>query len=314
VASSQPTPPITTSLASPSDIRPLTTWLKRWGQGLLLSHALESFLAQLHPRFADACMGRHAGYPVVHTSLSHIPSPPPHLMPRSLSQRRVELELRPHSDSVFSILPGAGFRSVLSASRDGTVAWSSLVPGAPREEGGAVGRDGGDLASRLLFTAGGAVHSLHTPAWSEQRLWVATTDSSILCWPLPPDVASPLHHNGDSMADSLAASPAASPHATFLLRAPCCRIAGSPAVRQLAVLPSKVHLLSEDTQGRCVAKGPTAHACKPLRLCCARQSLTAPHTLSPHPSPLPTQGDPLGRFARPLRPALRSGLQIRTAA
>lgn len=173
------------------------------------------------------------------------PSFPTHPHPtrrRSLSQRRVEVELRPHADSIFSILPCAGFRSVLSASRDGTVAWSSLdATGVATDEGGPVGRGG--PASRLLFTAGAAVHRLHTPAWSDERLWVATTDSSIDCWALPTDVAglqAPKLNGGSS-----ATTPAP------LLRAPCLRIAGSPAVRQLAVLPSKVHLLSEDTQGRC---------------------------------------------------------------
>ena len=204
--------------------------------------------------------------------------PNPHAC-RSLAQRRVELELRPHSDSVFAILPTADFRAVCSASRDGTVAWSSLVANSPHNSAE-------HPISHLLCKADAAVQRLHRPVWSDETLFVATTDSTLNGWRMPRDVpvaaTSANAHVSQGTARRAAAPTNAVPpangslraesEAAPLLKSPFTRIAGSPAVRQLAVLPSKVQLLSEDTRGRWAFF-------RALRQCFPQQHRTTKHSL-----------------------------------
>uniref|UniRef100_A0A7S4ESR5 WD repeat-containing protein 48 homolog n=1 Tax=Chrysotila carterae TaxID=13221 RepID=A0A7S4ESR5_CHRCT len=137
----------------------------------------------------------------------------------SVGQRRCEAVFQPHDDSVYCCLPLENWRCVLSGARDGSVVQTWL------DGSGAVG----------VCQADAAVSRLHVPSspsrapdrQAPDRLWVATTNSSLTCWPLP--MATDAH--GKAAAEAK----------------PIARVAGSAAVRRFAVLPNKLHVLTEDT-------------------------------------------------------------------
>jgi len=90
-----------------------------------------------------------------------------------LGERRCEQVFTPHEDSVFCLAVDPAWTSVLSGGRDGTVCMTPLRGGAAPH-------------STLLCKGRGIVQRLLSPPEHPELLWVASSESMLNCWALPP--------------------------------------------------------------------------------------------------------------------------------
>lgn len=140
----------------------------------------------------------------------------------SLAQQRCIQTLRVHSEAVWALLATDSFTHVVSGGRDRRVVLTELR----NPENSAVVCEESAPILKLCFSA------------DHQSVWVATADSDVRCWRLPP--AKALADDSSPVLQYRVSHP----------HGPVAQIQGGAAIRHYTVLNDKRHVLTKDTDDK----------------------------------------------------------------